>query len=399
MKTLYLCYYGIREPLVQTQVLPYLCQLAAAGIDVSLLTFEPQIKHDWSRQELATQTLKLSDAGVRWFYKPYHKQPSIPATAYDILAGAKTAIRLARHFKIDVLHARSHVPMAMALLARPLTGCRLLFDVRGLWAEEYVDIGTWTEHSLPFRAIKTLERVGLRKANQVVVLTRRLRDWLVAQELAEAEKIEVIPCCTDLARFEKMSSANPPDRFEIIYAGTGTGLHLLGEVGRFFLALKTRRPDAFLRILTHSPTAEVSAVFQREGLDTKDYWIGAVQPDEVPAYLQRAQLGVSFRKATFAQIAASPAKIPEYLAAGLPVVSNSGIGDTDEMLEQEQVGLILKGFNDEAYAEAADAILKLLQVPDIRGRCQNVARQYFDMVQVGGAGYLKAYRRIAAADS
>ena len=47
MKTLYLCYFGLREPLVQTQVVPYLREMRAAGIEVSLLTFEPGWPRSW----------------------------------------------------------------------------------------------------------------------------------------------------------------------------------------------------------------------------------------------------------------------------------------------------------------------------------------------------------------
>src|SRR5207247_1915380 len=40
MKSLYLCYFGLREPLVQTQVLPYLRQIGFGGVDTSRLTFD-----------------------------------------------------------------------------------------------------------------------------------------------------------------------------------------------------------------------------------------------------------------------------------------------------------------------------------------------------------------------
>ena len=124
--------------------------------------------------------------------------------------------------------------------------------------------------------------------------------------------------------------------------GTVTGLHLLEEVGRFFLRLKSYRADAFLRILTYEATEPVRTTLEQLGLKPDDYWVGSVQPEEMPAYLQRAQIGISFRKATFAQIAASPAKISEYLAAGLPVVSNSGIGDLDQLLMNEGVGCVVE---------------------------------------------------------
>ena len=46
--TLYICYFGMRQPLVETQVLPYLAELAKGGVKVSLVTFEPNLKRDWT---------------------------------------------------------------------------------------------------------------------------------------------------------------------------------------------------------------------------------------------------------------------------------------------------------------------------------------------------------------
>src|SRR5919199_1621384 len=114
ISTLYLCYFGLREPLVQTQVLPYLRELAAGGVCVSLLTFEPELKSSWTRAQVEEEEARLARDGVRWLRLAYHKRPSLPATAFDILAGALKAARVARRDGVQVLHARSHVPMAMA---------------------------------------------------------------------------------------------------------------------------------------------------------------------------------------------------------------------------------------------------------------------------------------------
>ena len=397
MKTLYICYFGLREPLVQTQVLPYLRRLALAGIDVSLLTFEPRLGGRWDARAAEDERVRLAGEGIRWHRRSYHKRLRAPATAYDVLAGALAAAWLGRRHRIDVLHARSHIPVLMALLAAPLTGCRLVFDIRGLWAEEYVDIGNWAEGSAPFRLIKWVERAGVRRADQVVVLTRRMRDWLVGLGLAGAEKIEVIPCCVEPSRFEDPDAGTGrPDgrRFEVIYVGTVVGLHLLEEMGQFFLRLRARRPDAFLRVLTDTPAAEVETVLGRVGVRGEDLWAGRADPADVPAYLRGARLGLSFRKPTFAQIAASPAKIPEYLAAGLPVVCNAGVGDMDELLAGEQVGVLLTAFDEEAYDRAAERALELAAEPETRARCRRVARRYFDLNDVGGPGYVNVYRRL-----
>ncbi len=398
--TLYICYFGINEPLVQTQVLPYLRQLSAAGVRVNLLTFEQGLRKTWSAADVKSQRESLAADGISWFGLAYHKSPSLPATLYDIVAGARFALRMARREGIRVLHARSHVPMAMALLAGRFMRFKLIFDIRGLMAEEYADAAIWTEGSLPFRMVKRLERAGIRRADQIVVLTASLRDWLVGRRLKSAEEIEVIPCCVDIGRFEEDQSANvgeasPSDRFDVVYAGSLVGLYLIEEMGRFFAALKTREPRAFLRILTMSPRDEAAMRLRQAGISQDDFWIGTVSADEVPRQLRRARLGLSFRKPMFSQIAASPTKIPEYLAAGLPVVSNAGIGDVDDLLERERVGVVVRDFTTAEFARAAEVAHALANDASVRAHCVEVARRYFDLQEVGGKGYANVYSRIA----
>jgi glycosyltransferase involved in cell wall biosynthesis len=402
MKTLYLCYFGLREPLVQTQVLPYLREIAGAGIQVNLLTFEPTLSNPATRDEIANWSDTLHAEGIDWFSLTYHKRPSALATGYDIIRGALFATKLARRRQIDVLHARSHVPMAMALLAQRLGArCRLIFDIRGLMAEEYADAGVWAERSVLFRLVKKVELKGIQKADQVIVLTRKYRDFLVDKHLKPAEQVQVVPCCFDFARLETTErsatfdySVVPNDRTEMIYAGSVTGLYLLEEMGRFFLELKNRRPGAHFRILTKSSAPEAAARLERAGLQPGDFSIAAVPPADVPRYLRQASVGISFRKAAFSQIAASPTKIPEYLAAGLPVICNSGIGDTDELLTSERVGVILSEFNSEAFSQAMDLIDQLQDDFSLRARCQSTARNAFDIETVGRNGYREVYRRL-----
>jgi glycosyltransferase involved in cell wall biosynthesis len=251
-----------------------------------------------------------------------------------------------------------------------------------------------------YRAVKWLERIGFKRADQLVVLTRRMRDWIVEQGYAGAEKIEVIPCCVDSDRFYPQhdtadDGANQAaERFELVYAGAVTGLYLLEQIGQFFLAVRALRADAFLRILTKGDVAETAATLRSVGLRDEEFWIGSVLPADVPQYLQRARLGLSLRKPTFAQIASSPTKIPEYLLAGLPVVSNAGIGDTDKLVESERVGVVLSSFDEHTLAAAAEQALALTEDPTLRARCIEVARRHFDLASIGRAGYTNVYRRI-----
>src|SRR5205814_5149326 len=117
---------------------------------------------------------------------------------------------------------------------------------------------------------------------------------------------------------------------------------------------------------------------------SSDFDVAAVDPYDVPENLQRARLGISLRKPTFSQIAASPTKIAEYLAAGIPVISNVGTGDVDELLQQERVGVLVAEFDRASLETAVTQALGLASDDQTEMRCRRAARQYFDLVEVGG---------------
>jgi hypothetical protein len=80
----------------------------------------------------------------------------------------------------------------------------------------------------------------------------------------------------------------------------------------------------------------------------------------------------------------------------VPIVSNAGVGDTDDLLEKNDVGVIVRTFTAEAYAAAVDKVLKLWKDPNICGKCRSVAAANFDLVKVGGIRYANVYKRIEA---
>ncbi|HEX9960780.1 MAG TPA: glycosyltransferase [Pyrinomonadaceae bacterium] len=398
IKTLYISYFGIREPLVQTQVVAYLREAASGGVKVHLVTFEPNLKQSWTPEQIEDERKKLAAQGIVWHSMAYHKSPSAPATLYDVTVGARFIRKLIRQEGINALHARGHIPVLMAAIANAGKKCQIIFDIRGLVAEEYADAGIFAHGSPPFRAIKWIEKLGLRKAAQIVVLTNKMRDYLVNERAVRPEIIEVIPCCVDFSRLENAElKLSPSGRFELIYAGSVSGLYLLEEMCGFFLELKKRKPDAFFRILTKHPAEETAKAFHKLGIDAGDFEVLSVKPSEVGAYIRQASLAISFRKSTFAQIAASPTKIPEYLAVGVPVVSNAGIGDTDELIENEKVGVTVSDLSPEGYAQAVDKALELLRDESLYERCVRVAHTGFDLKTVGRNGYLNVYKRLSSA--
>lgn len=410
MRTLYLCYFGLREPLVQTQVLPYLRQIRQGGIDISLLTFEPNLQEKWTKEEIKTEREKLSAEGINWHFLAYHKSPSVPATFYDVLNGARYTRELIEREKIDVLHARIQIPALIAAVARKLSRRKpkLIFDIRGFFPEEYTDAGIWKENGWLYKTVKRNEKWLLKEADGFVVLTEKARQILFPESADNGfdkfdRPVEVIPCCIDPARFAHAATLdrsairremNLDGRRVFVYAGSFGGWYLTDEMTRFFAQAHRQNPATFTMILTQSDAAAVKQKLVSAGIAEKDFLVIKVSPKEVPVYLKAADAAISFIKACYSKQSSSPTKIAEYLASGLPVISNSGVGDLDELIEGEKAGIILKGFTENDYAAALTEIDEFLKDANISEHCIEIAHRKFDIAQVAGKNYRRLYKRL-----
>lgn len=407
MSTLYICYFGLREPLVQSQVVPYLRELAASKIGPTLLTFEPK-NPAWSSSERKQRRQGLRKQGIRWISLRYHKFPSLPATAYDIFSGNLVSCYLALKYRIDVIHARGHVPAAMAALAQVLGLAKLIFDIRGFMPEEYVDAGVWPAGGVLYRITKAVERRLLASAGAFVVLTHRAREILFPGCSATdplGRPIEVIPCCVDMEKFQESTPGqresirkklNVDERWVLVYVGALGGWYLRSEMAEFIAVAHERHPTIFALVLTQS-RAEVEPFKNRLrelGLSPGDYRVGAVSPDEVPGYVAAADFAFCFITPGYSKLASSPTKIGEFLACGLPVLCNAGIGDIGELLVANRVGVMLEEFDRESYIRALRDIDELIADIGLRRRCREIAREHFDLGTIGRARYHRLYMRV-----
>lgn len=399
LRALYICYLSLEDPLVRTQVVAYLEGLAERGHTIHLLTFDGRLEPHRRRSIEA----ELRRKGIAWHSLRYHKRPSLPATVFDTFAGAWAAARLVRRHRLDAIHARSHVPAAMALIARRLSGCRIIFDIRGLMAEEYVDAGRWKRGGIPYRLTERVERVALERADAVVTLTEAVLPHLELEP--GAEDTFVIPCCADLERIEARLGERERARAEIeagerptmAYVGKFTGFYMEREMADFFAVARRTRPDLLFLIVTQADPAPMLAALERHGIPAGDYRLLRSAPEEIGRWLAAADFGISFVLPSFSKTASSPTKIGEYLAAGLPVLSTAGIGDVDSLLRDNRVGVLIDAFTEPAYEAAAESIDELCRDPGTPQRCRETAHRRLSLREVGIPRYDELYRRVASA--
>jgi glycosyltransferase involved in cell wall biosynthesis len=389
------------EPLGQSQVLPYLRGLARLGWRFDLMAFEPPSADEG---ELRMLKEELTAEGINYTWAKRSSSHALPVKAWE---ATNALVRLAAGSVIHrprIVHARSYLPAAVGrLLANMIPRAKLVFDCRGLLADEYVDAGHWTKQSGRYRLVKRAERWLFARADAVVTLTERLRRWLTdsVHLLPATTLTEVIPCCVDLDRFrlqagareDSRASLDAGERFVVVYSGSLGSWYREPDMARLFAAIRRRRP-AMLAIFSRSPTETLRRHLREQGVADQDVVERSVRPAEMPHALAAGDAAFSLIDTCFSKMASSPTKIAEYLALGLPVALNVDIGDGQELAGASDAIIDVGSLTDEDCERAAQQLIDATARPGIAGRARTLAEERFSVATVGVTRYARLYDRL-----
>lgn len=405
-KVLYLSYDGMLEPLGQSQVLPYLRGLGEKGWRFTLVSFE-KAEHICGASDLIERMKsELVRAGIAWYPMIYHKRPTIAATLYDVICGVGLGVKLVLRSRCRIVHARSYVAGMMAWLIAWLTGVRFVFDMRGFWADERVDGGLWPRGGV-YRVAKYCEKIFLCQADHIVSLTEAAKRMLMEEYNAEGRRlsISVIPTCVDTDRFrpcepsrELIERYHLSGKIVFIYVGSVGTWYAMEDLMEFYSMAKRNMVNARFLLLVHGQLETLQAAVGRCGLTEETIVVADVPSAEVPRWLALAHVGVAFYGRGFSNIARFPTKIGEYLSSGIPVVVSGGVGDCTEFIEQEKIGISLKGYSQAEYVRAVTGVRDLLMDHDVGVRCRSAALRRLSL-RDGVELYADVYARVMAANS
>jgi glycosyltransferase involved in cell wall biosynthesis len=392
MRVLYVTHYSIMEPLGQSQILPYLTALAQRGHKIEVISYEKShLLLDSGRRGAQTESLRR--CGIEWFPREYRRGDSLHSLLSDVFRASGDIVNQCKKNKIELLHCRVHVPFLMAWYASALKRIPLLFDFRGFLAEEYADAGLWKPRGIRFRVTKLLECRMVSWCSAMVVLTSPIRDYIKDAYRVPTEKLFVIPCCVDLERFfqkESLAPRHPGRPLRVIYSGSTGGRYKLHEMLRFFSLVLEKRPGSHFTILSTGNLVEAERVIAKSGVRPDAVSLQSVPHQGVPELLSKHDLGLIFLRGGLGLLASSPTKIGEYLACGLTIVAERGVGGLKEILEDQHVGCLVDSDSPESWPAALDEALRLCDQPDIRQKSMATASKYYSLEE-GVDTYARAY--------
>lgn len=279
------------------------------------------------RNHYSQETFKTSDQRFRLVRVPgYDGNGHARILGWFVYALKAVATGLTRRH-VDVVYASSpHMlaPAAGWLVAR-LRGAPFILEVRDLWPEALVSAGALRRGSFVHRLLTALEAWTARRAERIVVVTEGWEDHFAALGVTSSS-ITVIANGTEASDFAVADGRDELRRRESIEGFTAVfaGAHGAKDGIDHILDAASELKDVRF-VLVGAGAAKADAVdrVQRECLGNVEFR-HPVPKTQLPSLLAACDVGVHAVTplSVFAK-GMSPNKLFDYMAAGLPVVSNA----------------------------------------------------------------------------
>lgn len=387
-RVLYISYDGLTDPLGQSQIIPYLSGLSKKGYDITILSNEKPENYEENR---AVVEEKLKAAKIEWKFTFYSNKPPVVSTAFGVRRMRKLAYYLAKKQSFDIIHCRSILSTMVGDSVRKKFGGKLIFDIRGFWADERVEGGLWNLDNKLYKAIynyfKKKEKEFFRTADAVITLTENAKKYVLAN-FETKKNFKVVPCAVDLNHFStnnldqtliadlKVKWGIVEGDFVLSYVGSLGTRYRLKEMLLFFKQLQFLQPESKFLFITKSDTTQIDQYCSELNIDSNRVITDSCTYQDIPNYIAVSQASIFFIVTSFSGKAVSPTKQGEIMSLGLPIVCNADLGDSDIILKDTNTGIIPADYSPEALKKSAEELLTFKTTAD---EIKSAAAAYFSL--------------------
>ena len=393
-RILYITFDGITDPLGRSQILPYLVGLSKRGHAIHIVSQEKTDRFERDGRHVIQLLNKYS---IAWDHIVYKNKPPILQPLRQRYKIKQRAEQIITKENITLVHCRSYMAGWVGLKIKQKFNLPFVFDMRGFWADERKDGGVWPHENLLYRVVyqrvKQLEKKLLYNADHIISLTHKgkniIDNWKHIREFSDT--ISVIPCCADLQHFNSLrftektknnlrASYNLTNEDVVIgYLGSVGTWYMLDEMLDAFAFWQQHIPRLKFFFLSNLSRRELVPKLSERGINEDSVRLHSSSYDRVPEHLAMFDIGLFFILPVFSKSASSPVKQGEMLAMGLPVLCNSGVGDTDRVVQEIDKSLLINGFNEEAYERVLHVLKDKKYREKLSPLCKEVANRWFDV--------------------
>ena len=278
-----------------------------------------------------------------------------------ILVFAKYALitsYLALTEKKDLIFATS-TPLTAAIpgiVAKKILGLEFVFEVRDLWPELPKAMGVITNRFI-LRMLEMIENSAYRSADRIIGLSPGIVAGIEKRGIPN-NKITLIPNGCDIDHFGNphvpwCPPEVPKKNFVAVYAGTHGKANGLDSVLDAAILLKAMNRFDISIVLIGDGSEKLRLQKRKlvEGL-TNVFFLDPIPKYQLTNLFARADVGLQILKDIPAfYYGTSPNKFFDYLAAGLPIITNYP-GWISDLIQEHQCGISVSPENAKEFAGA-----------------------------------------------
>lgn len=401
--TLYITYDGLTDPLGKAQIIPYLISISQHPRKLIVLSFE---KKELSFKINSTKKI-LDSYNIIWVHLNFSNKFKIISKIIDLIKILFLSFYLTIRHKVKIIHGRGSLPSFYGYLIKKIFNLKLIFDCRGLWADERVDNNSWDLnrkiYNFIYKLFKKIENLLFRNSDAIIVLTNNIVSYLDIKYNKISDNIFSIPCCVDYEvfnenlSFDKVKFMN--DEFGIsdyqyifYYSGSLGGIYQLEKMLDFFKVINNSFPKTYFLFFT--PNIKI---LQKELLKKKydtcknNIKFKNLDRKDLPKFISLCDMMIYFIKPTFSKRASCPTKLGESLSLGVPIITNSGIGDIDQIFEKIKPGFLFQDLNNVNFQ---NFIKYIEEIKEINGSDLRDRSKFFFDIKIANRLYKKVYAKI-----
>lgn len=265
-----------------------------------------------------------------------------------------------------------HLLAALATqFAARMRGTRFVLEVRDLWPETL--IGMTGKNGLAAKILRLIADYLYNRSEKIIVLASQSQEVIAARGVPK-QKIIFVPNSVDPDLFQEKNVEGfafpgtlKEDDFIAVYAGahgSANNLDLILDAAAFLQEQGYHRVK-FLLVGDGPCKGELVERIKREDIDNVVF-LDPVRKVQIPALFKRCDVGLLvLRDVPVFRYGISPNKLFDYMASGLPVVTNVQ-GEVASVIAEANCGLVV---SPEDTAGFAKRVAELSSDP---GRCRQL---------------------------
>ncbi len=387
----YISYDGLLDPLGNSQILPYLEGLSESGFKLIVLSFE---KTDRKKILIEKLNNRLKSKDIKWIYLPFKKQ--FFGYFRRILKSYYLLKKTSRNKKIILFHTRGILTALVYLISR--LKCPLIYDIRA-FSGEYIDCKRLSSNSIFAYVLMIFEKIIINISSGIVVLDESGLLFLKQNFKRLKAEVKVIPTCTDIKKFpilDKVSDGRIVNDYRFVFLG-GARFPYRPDLAIIFIK----------RLLENNINCKIDFINERDqdyikklckdfNLSSKNYNIFSLPQKEVSTHLIKYQSGLIFNTSGRWRKMSCPTKLAEYLAAGLHIISLSGIEAINRLSKKQPNSFeVLEeiNFKENLTEKKIGEIIKNISDPCVSTNARKLANNYFD-ISIANRQYSELYKKL-----